>query len=216
MRLPRIHSLVVTPALLLLAAIPSPTQAQSFWINEFHYDNAGTDTGEFVEVVAPASFTDLATVKLTLYNGGDGKPYGTSHALSTFTPGVQIDGLRFYSKSISGLQNGAPDGFALDVGGSVTHFISYEGTFTAQAGPAAGLLSTSVHFEEGETTSPGSSVGLTGVGRDASQFSWNTSATATPGSLNLAQAVVPEPREYALVAGGGLLVLAFWRRRRAA
>ncbi len=191
-------------------------RAQSVWINEFHYDNTGPDVGEFVEVIAPVDFTALATVRLTLYNGGDGTPYGSSHLLSTFTPGAEESGFRIYSKSISALQNGAPDGFSLDVGGDVRQFISYEGHFSATAGPAVGLGSQDVNFVESELTPIGSSVGMVGTGWDPSQFVWNTSASATPGQVNVGQgfSVVPEPSTYALFTAGALVGYAGVRRRR--
>ncbi len=95
-------------ALLSLATASANLTAsgQALWINEFHYDNTGTDIDEFVEIAAPESLTELASVRLTLYNGGDGKPYGNSHLLSSFTPGESVNGIRFYSKPITGLQNG--------------------------------------------------------------------------------------------------------------
>ena len=36
------------------------------WINEFHYDNSSTDTGEYVEIAATAG-TDLTGWKIVLY-----------------------------------------------------------------------------------------------------------------------------------------------------
>ncbi len=204
---------------LTLAAIGGPgASGQVFWINEFHYDNTGSDVNEFIEVVAPAGLADLASVRLTLYNGGDGKPYGASHLLSSFTPGETSSGLQIYSKAIGGLQNGAPDGFALDVGGTVTHFISYEGHFAATTGPAAGLTSQNGGFAENESTAVGSSIGLVGMGLDASEFSWNSSGVSTRGAFNGGQginaAVVPEPSTYGVMAGFALGAFAFWRKRR--
>ena len=38
------------------------------WINELHYDNSGTDTGEFIEI-AGAAGTNLSSYSLVLYNG---------------------------------------------------------------------------------------------------------------------------------------------------
>jgi hypothetical protein len=38
------------------------------WINEFHYDNIGTDTGEFIEIAGTAG-TNLGTYSLVRYNG---------------------------------------------------------------------------------------------------------------------------------------------------
>lgn len=46
----------------------SVTQGQTaVFINEIHYDNAGTDTGEFVEIAGPAG-TDLSGWTLVLHN----------------------------------------------------------------------------------------------------------------------------------------------------
>ncbi len=208
--LPRLKPLSV----LGILPIALPAAAQAFWINEFHYDNSGTDVGEFVEIVAPSDFTALATVRLTLYNGGDGSPYGTSHLLSGFTPGVSASGLTVYSKFIGGLQNGAPDGLALDVAGDVRHFVSYEGRFAATAGPAAGRMSSEVPFIESEGTPVGASIGMSGFGRELSEFVWNSSSVSTPGLFNTGQSIsaVPEPGSYALTAGLMLGGFAWWRR----
>ena len=46
------------------------------FINEFHYDNAGTDTNEKIEVIAPAG-TSLAGWSVVLYNGSGGASYAT-------------------------------------------------------------------------------------------------------------------------------------------
>jgi hypothetical protein len=46
------------------------------FINEIHYDNAGTDAGEAIEVAAPAG-TDLIGWSLALYNGTGGVVYDT-------------------------------------------------------------------------------------------------------------------------------------------
>lgn len=194
---------------------PIDSQAQFLWINEFHYDNTGGDVGEFVEIIAPSSYTDLASVRLTLYNGGDGRPYGSAHLLSSFTPGESAFGYTLYSKPISGLQNGAPDGLALDRGGEVLHFISYEGSFTATVGPAVGLLASDIGVAQSESTPVGASLGLTGIGADFAAFTWAAFGVATPGAFNPGQAVVPEPHEYALTTAAGLLAFMAWRRRRA-
>ena len=47
------------------------------WINEIHYDNAGTDVGEFIEIAGTAGF-DLAGYSLVVYNGSNGGTYGTT------------------------------------------------------------------------------------------------------------------------------------------
>jgi len=57
----------------LLALVASPAAAVAppdgqVFVNELHYDNAGTDAGEAIEVAGPAG-TDLAGWSLVLYNG---------------------------------------------------------------------------------------------------------------------------------------------------
>ncbi len=185
------------------------------WINELHYDNGGTDVGEFVEVAAPAGFSDLASVRLTLYNGGDGRSYGTSHSLDSFTPGITVSGMQFYSKVISGMQNGPSDGLSLDIGGSVIQFLSYEGTFAAANGPAGGMTSTDIGVGEGDATAVGTALGLAGTGSDYLHFSWNAGLEATPGGPNGGQFVVPEPRTTTLAAMLAVVGWLTWRRGRA-
>ncbi|MCK6499538.1 MAG: PEP-CTERM sorting domain-containing protein [Nitrospira sp.] len=208
----RWHSRGSLVSTLLLA--PRLATGQVLWINEFHYDNTGTDSQEFVEIVAPSSLTDLASVRLTLYNGGDGAPYGASHLLSTFTAGETSNGWTVYSKPIGGLQNGAPDGLALDLSGSVVHFISYEGTFTAQSGPAATLAATDTQIFESDATPLGASLGLRGTGVHLADFTWTAFQVATPGMLNAGQVAVPEPSAYAAIVATALGVFAWVRRRR--
>ncbi|MFZ3582819.1 Ig-like domain-containing protein [Loktanella sp. DJP18] len=107
------------------------------YINEIHYDNAGGDVGEFIEVAGPVG-TDLAGWSLVLYNGNDGSVYGTS-PLSGILTGDGALGFATVSYPANGLQNGSPDGVALvNASGTVVEFLSYEGTLTATAGPAAG------------------------------------------------------------------------------
>ena len=55
---------------------PNVLAASSVFISEFHYDNASTDTGEFIEVTGPAG-TDLTGWSLVLYNGNGGAVYDT-------------------------------------------------------------------------------------------------------------------------------------------
>ncbi len=56
------------------AAVDGP--AGPVFINEIHYDNVGTDTGEFIEVAGPAG-TDLTGWSIVLYNGNGGGLYDT-------------------------------------------------------------------------------------------------------------------------------------------
>lgn len=203
-----------TPSVFTIASLAAVAcVARDPWINEFHYDDAGTDSGEFVEIAVPVDFAGLASMSLTLYNGGDGKQYGT-HSLGTFQMGETSGETIFYSKLISGIQNGAPDGLALSWSGG-TQFISYEGSFVAANGPASGLMSMDIGVAQPDTgAAEGSSLGLIGNGSRYDDFVWSALGSASPGVANLSQTVVPEPETYVLFAAGGLGVLACCRARR--
>ena len=164
------------------------------WINEFHYDDTGGDNGEFIEV-AIASGIDIDGVTVTLYDGMGGAPYVagglSAHPLNTFTAGTTVNGITFYSKLISGIQNGAPDGFSLDVSGALIEFISYEGSFAGVGGPANGVMSTDIGVSEDGTGAAGISLGRVGNGRQASDFTWAAIADDTPGDVNSGQTITP-------------------------
>ncbi|TDF34938.1 endonuclease I [Alteromonadaceae bacterium M269] len=155
------------------------------WINELHYDNNGSDTGEFVEVAGTAG-TNLSGWKLLAYNGNGGRVYKTTNLSGTISN--QQNGFGTRSFNISGLQNGAPDGIALiDDNGSVVQFISYEGTFTATDGDANGVTSTDIGVSETSSTPVGYSLQLTGSGNRYSDFSWQSASNDSPGSRNNGQ-----------------------------
>ncbi len=160
--------------------------ATSVFINEFHYDNVGTDVGEFIEIAAPAG-TDLTGWSLVLYNGANGSAYNTI-SLSAFT--VVDQGSGFGTVTINyptnGIQNGAPDGFALVNNlGQVVQFLSYEGVFTAVGGPANGLTSVDIGVAESGSESAGLSLQLTGSGSTYEDFTWAAAPVAqTPNAVN--------------------------------
>jgi PKD repeat protein/endonuclease I len=155
------------------------------WINEFHYDNAGTDSGELVELAGPAG-TSLAGWTLLAYNGADGAVYMTKALTGTFA-NLQA-GYGVLSFSWAGLQNGAPDGFALvNASGQVVQFLSYEGTFTATGGAAAGMTSTAIPVAQSEATVKGYSCQLQGTGDRYVEFIWKAGVKATAGKKNTSQ-----------------------------
>ena len=156
---------------------------QSVWINEFHYDNTGADTGEFVEIAYTTS-TDISDYTLVVYNGHDQKVLN-SHSLSG---GSSADeGVMVTSISISGLQNGV-EGLALvDGSGTVVQFVSYEGSFTAADGYANGMTSTDVGVAESGSTNVGDSIQATGTGCGPTDFTWLSPKSSTRGSINIGQ-----------------------------
>ena len=175
--------------------VSAASQPADAWINEFHYDNAGGDVGEFIEVAGPAGL-DLTGYSLVLYNGSSSQrsPYNTISLSGVLAN--QASGYGFYVENLpsNGIQNGAPDGIALiGPGGAVLEFISYEGSFTAASGPAAGMTSTNIGVSENGGTAVGQSLQLTGSGRQGSDFSWSGPAAQTPGSLNSGQTIAAIP-----------------------
>lgn len=168
--------------------------SEEVFLNEIHYDNSGSDVGEFVEIVVGPGFSgEASSVQLLLYNGNNGMVYG-NHGLETFTEGaVSPSGYRVFSKEISGIQNGAPDAMALVVAGSVVSFLSYEGVVTAVDGVASGMLSTNLGVSQNGSEPPGmNAIGLSGTGCSAADFSWVklSGIPHSPGALNQGQSIV--------------------------
>ncbi|MBU3078754.1 Calx-beta domain-containing protein [Sphingomonas quercus] len=157
----------------------------SIFINEFHYDNAGGDVGELVEIAG----TDLSGYKLLLYNGSNGQSYNTlslSGVIADQQNGFGAVSFAYPDTAQGTIQNGSPDGIALvDGNNNVVEFLSYEGSFKATNGAANGLTSTDVGVAETGTAN-GTSVARTGTGSEAGDFSWAVS-TSSHGSINAGQ-----------------------------
>lgn len=154
------------------------------WINEFNYDPAGTDTNEFIEI-AGLSGTDLTGWTLLLYNGNGGAVYSTLSLSGTLTN--SSNGFGFIKVLTPGIQNGAPDGFALvDNLGRVVQFLSYEGIMTAVGGAANGMTSTNVGVEQANAAL-GFTLQLTGTGSGYAGFTWTADVANTEGAVNAGQ-----------------------------
>ncbi len=168
--------------------------ARDVFINEIHYDNASTDTGEFVEVAGPAG-TDLTGWSVVLYNGSATvrAPYATLALSGTLADQTAGYGFLALDGPGSGIQNGAPDGLALvDDSGAVVQFLSYEGSFAAVSGPAAGLASFDIDAEETSDTPAGFSLQYTGS--DAEDGIWQAPQAETRGAPNTGQSLAaPAP-----------------------
>ena len=219
-----------------VALLASTSNADHIWVNEIHYDNTGADVGEFIEIgirTPNGSGFQASDYAVELYNGNGGAAYLTSGILDTgaisdpisVTEGGETEVVTLYTLDIAGIQNGAPDGFAivnLTNSTVVDNLLySYEGTFTATDGLATGLTSVALAADEGVFIDAGGSVGASGDGFGADQFGPASFAafptTASPGEVNEGQvftraAPVPEPSSIAVLGLVGLVGVA--RRRR--
>ena len=179
----------------ILFSLALSLSAQNSWLNEFHYDNVSTDEGEFVEIVLEeVPGNELSDYTISFYNGNNGSVYD-SITLDLFTVGTIIDEFLILYYYKEGIQNGAPDGIAIDFMGILIpgQFLSYEGTFEALDGPATGVTSTDIGVAEGSTTQIGESLQLLGSGTVYSDFTWQEPATETPGNLNNGQTIGGTP-----------------------
>jgi hypothetical protein len=194
----KLYKILLLP-LVLTSLLSFSGMAQNAWINEFHYDDIGTDTNEFIEVIIenPGSF-NLSDFSVILYNGNNGTTYDTK-TLDLFTVGSTSGNFKFYYFMYpqNGIQNGgqvggAPDGIALVYQDALIagQFLSYEGTFMAADGPASGVTSVDIGvMEDNPVPFEGVSLQLAGSGTHYSSFAWQAPATATTGNLNNGQSL---------------------------
>jgi hypothetical protein len=164
------------------------------WINEFHYDNTGSDAGEFIEIAGTAG-TDLTGWSLVLYNGNPTQltSYGTTALTGSINNQQGGFGTVLVTFASNGIQNGnttgtEADGIALvDNTGAVVQFLSYEGALTAADGPAAGQTSTDIGIFQTGAEPIGSSLALVGEGATYADFTWAAASDDTPGAVNVSQ-----------------------------
>lgn len=115
-------------------------------INEFHYDNSGTDEGEFIEVRTAAG-DDVSMLNLEFVNGNGGTVYDT---FQVGAGSMTTDGTWDYyviSLPANGIQNG-PDGFVLVNGPQVIEALSYEGVVDITEGSAANTSTLDIGVSE--------------------------------------------------------------------
>ena len=170
---------------------PAALLPSDIFFNEFHYDNIGTDTNEFIEIIVGPGFAgQLSDINVSLYNGdiaANAVVYNTLNLATDFISHGDSGGYRIFSttRPANGLQNGPRDGFSIvDVATSqVLQLLSYGGVFTAD-----GISSTAIPVSESNSsTALGSSIGLSSSGWAAS------SGSNTKGALNTGQALAPVP-----------------------
>ena len=160
------------------------------FINEIHYDNSGADVNEGFEVAGPAG-TDLTNWSIVLYNGSTSSTGDDTYDTVTLSGTIpdQDNGYgTLWFTPTSSIQNGAPDGIALvDDTSTVIQFLSYEGSFTAEGGPADTMASTDIGVAETSSTLSTESLQLIGTGTTYEDFTWSGPAASSNGAVNSAQ-----------------------------
>jgi DNA/RNA endonuclease G (NUC1)/PKD repeat protein len=179
---------VAGSATILVTAVTG--SASNVRVTEIHYDNDGTDANEGIEVEGDAGGS-LEGWSVVLYSGStgsatQGQSYGAPVALSGTIPAT-CGARGVVVVSTPGLQNGDKDGFALvDAGGRVVEFLSYEGSFAATNGPAAGMTSTDIGVSQATNTPAGRTL------QRAQNGTWFGPSAATFGACNAATPPVPQ------------------------
>ena len=177
---------ILAVALFQSAFLVNATPIENVFINELHYDNSGADTDEFIELTGLAG-TELNGWRIDLYNGNSGTSY-KSYSFGNWLLADSVAGYGFAAVKIPPIQNGSPDGIVLsDPEGNIIQFLSYEGSFTALSGIAAGLSSEDIGVYEDSDTPLHHSLQLVGEGGHYSSFSWASSQAHTFGFENTGQ-----------------------------
>jgi hypothetical protein len=191
--------------IVLNGGVVSPPQLV---INEIDYDQVGTDTAEYIEILnTSTSPAPLAGLQVVLVNGSDNMVYDTIDLSpsNTLAPGQYLviagPGVTVHAGALSldpvwsqdQIQNGAPDGLALI--DSVTHTVidalSYEGsitmaTITGFAAPVSLVEGTALATSVADSNTAVRSLCRMPNGHDSNDAAtdWTTCGTLTPGAAN--------------------------------
>jgi len=179
-----------TDSNLVSISVISTVLVEIAWINELHYDNLSTDSGEGFEIAGTAGL-DLSQYYLLPYDGDSFTPEtARSNQLSGTIDAEQCGyGAVWVPFGVNQVENDT-EGIALVKGDQVIQFLSYEGSFTAVGGPADGMTSTDIGVAEDNATTPvGYSLQLTGTGSVYASFTWNSPRPKSDGSLNAGQLI---------------------------
>ena len=164
------------------------------WINEFHYDNSGTDVGEFVEVFVGSGFQsgsfDANLLRIDLYNDAGFNYQNSVESGQVAATSIAGGTMYVWTGMSNGIQNGSADGLVVSYNGTVVAqgLLSYEGTMTASDGVANGLTSTDVGVSEASEAA-GQSLQLTGSGSAFDAFTWAGPSAESPGAVNAGQTI---------------------------
>jgi hypothetical protein len=177
-------------------------------INEVDYDQIGTDSTEFVEVLNKGTNTiNLSLYALAFINGANNLEYLRADLNGSIASGqylvvasTNLTGIAagarvlYFSAGDNNIQNGAPDGLALINTGSRTiqDAFCYEGPMTAAningfSGTRSLVEGTALSAAIADSnTVPGSLARLPdGTDNNNAAADWNFTSTPTPGAANV-------------------------------
>ncbi|MBN2781531.1 MAG: hypothetical protein JXR21_06175 [Candidatus Marinimicrobia bacterium] len=165
----------------LLLTVCAARAVPNAWINEIHYDNAGTDANEFVELIVenPEAWY-LGDLALYMFNGYDGAPYCLD-TVDEFVTGEREGPFQIYTWFQRGIQNDM-EGMILVFKDTLVDILAYEGTFTGTHEPALGLVFPDIGVHETGSGTASESIYLSGAPGSA----WTT-GLASPGQKNPGQ-----------------------------
>lgn len=188
----------------------------SLVINEVDYDQAGADTGEFVELFnGSSSAVNLSGFKLLFINGSNKSVYFTANLNGTLAPGgflvvgnasvqaaAQAAGAAFILIPDNTIQNGAPDGIALVSADAVLDVLSYEDTAAAlnsvNLGAPYGTVSlvssagpNPALADDNETPALAVCRSIDGVDTDNDLADWSLTTRSTVGAANIIEGLAP-------------------------
>ena len=176
--------------ILLIILLFSLSQSQLL-INEIDYDQPGTDSTEYLELIGEAGTYN--NVVVSLINGNNNSSYN-SFSLGNITLANETDGFGFYVIGVpsvpnvdfsdgfpatNAIQNGSPDGIELWVNGVIVDAVVYEGSMNDANGNPMEEVDAS--FYEGLD---GLSISRDGL----DNFGWSVT-NITPGAINENQIV---------------------------
>ncbi len=165
---------------------PPPEDGAKLVVNEIDYDQAGADTGGFVEIKNTGDeAADLSGIALVFVDGADSEEYRREALTGTLAPGA-------YLVVSFDAQNGAPDGVALldTEPAALVDALSYEGAIRAAiiGGATYDLVEGTMLPETvADSNTVDGSLSRIPDGADANDAAadWRFTTTATQGAANV-------------------------------
>lgn len=166
----------------------APARLAPVTVNELHYQNAGSDRDEEVELLIDTTrVASLTGWSLVFYNRDPAVVVAT-RALGDLTRLDQIPGWQIVTFKQPGLHDLSQGLAVVDSHGALVSFVSYGGVVFPSDGPAAGYRSVDIGVQE--TASTLASTSLQRIGR-LYNFTWIGGEQNSFGEINFNQVLPP-------------------------